>query len=79
MYSPYGYRLPNDTATWHPEPLRRGTFGLLSSCLITMGLCVWTSVHLNLPEPGKRNRQFWRKALWLVYGLFAPELVRTHA
>lgn len=58
MFTLYGERLPNNTATWHLELARRGTFGLLSSCLITTGLCVWTAVHLNIPEYGKVKRQF---------------------
>ena len=39
----------NETV-WQPEPGNRGTYGLLSSCVITMVLCVWTAVHLNIPE-----------------------------
>jgi len=34
---------------WEPEPTRRGTFGILSTSIITLGLCIWTAVHLNLP------------------------------
>lgn len=64
----------NGTA-WHPEPDRRGTYGLLSSCLFTMALCVWTAVHLNLPEQNNPRMQSWRKVWWLLLGLFAPELV----
>jgi len=61
--------------TWRPEPTYRGTYSILSSCLITMTLCIWTAVHLNLPEHGKATRQTWRKLWWLTIGLFAPELV----
>ncbi|KAK3339704.1 hypothetical protein B0T25DRAFT_361946 [Lasiosphaeria hispida] len=34
---------------WQPEPSNRGTFGILSTCLITLGLCIWSAIHLNLP------------------------------
>jgi len=61
--------------TWKPEPLTRGTFSILSSCLTTMFLCVWTAVHLNVPEYKKESQQFWRKVKWLVIALFAPEVV----
>ncbi|KAK0712873.1 hypothetical protein B0T26DRAFT_649259, partial [Lasiosphaeria miniovina] len=65
----------NSTA-WHAEPSRRGTYGLLSSCLVTMALCVWTAVHLNLPEHGKSQAaQTRRKLWWLLLGLLAPEFV----
>ncbi|KAF2669465.1 hypothetical protein BT63DRAFT_261688 [Microthyrium microscopicum] len=40
-----------------------------------MSLCVWTSVHLNLPEHNKAYQQKWRKVKWLVIALFAPEVV----
>lgn len=51
MFTPFG----NITASWRPEPKYRGTYSILSSCLITMALCVWSAVHLNLlgaSEPG---------------------------
>lgn len=38
------YRLP-----WQPEPDRRDTFSILSTCLITLGLYIWSEIHLNLP------------------------------
>lgn len=25
---------------------RRGTYSILITCLITLGLCIWTTVHL---------------------------------
>ena len=74
MWSPLG--TANHTASWRPEPKERGSFGVLSSCLTTIGLCVWTVVHLNIPEHGRSSRHVWMKALFLVLGLFAPELVR---
>lgn len=78
MSSFYGTSPANGTAKWHPEPPGRGTFGILSSCLITMALCVWTAVHLNIPEKGQTGiftPQMRRKIIFLLIGLFAPELV----
>lgn len=61
---------------------------ILSSCLVTLGLCIWTSVHLNIPERGEDKphswwdprgwlrKQTWRKICWLLVGMFAPEFVR---
>jgi hypothetical protein len=40
-----------------------------------MGICVWSAVHLNIPEQGKSNRQFGLKVGWLIVGLLAPEMV----
>ena len=78
--------MPNGTQyhTWKPEPLVRGTFSILSSSLLTMILCVWTSVHLNIPEhetdkvkaqTWRIAPQTWRKLLWMVTAIFAPEWV----
>jgi hypothetical protein len=75
MFYPYGSPLSNDTLSWGPEPRYRGTYSILFSCIITIGLCIWTAVHLNIPEHGKTLPQFQRKILWLLIGLFAPELV----
>ena len=61
--------------TWQPEPSQRGTWGILSSCILTTFLCVWTAVHPNVPAIGQNYSQFWRKLYWLCLGLFAPELV----
>ena len=63
------------TITWQPEPSTRGTWSILSTCIITTSLCVWTAVHLNVPPPDQRLAPFWRKVYWLSVGLFAPEMV----
>jgi hypothetical protein len=75
MISPFGNATVLPAAMWHPEATQRGTFGILSSCLITISLCIWTAVHLNLPEHKKESQQVYRKFLWLALGLFAPEVV----
>lgn len=77
MSSIYGSVPANSTAKWHSEPTFRGTFGILSSCLVTIGLCVWSTLHLNVPEHGQTGlitRYTMRKIMWLLIGLFAPEL-----
>jgi hypothetical protein len=79
MISPFGNSTVLPDAAWHSEPRHRGTFSILSSCLITMALCIWTAVHLNLPEHRKESQQVYRKALWLTLGLFAPEVVVWNA
>lgn len=37
------------TLSWEPQPTRRGTFSIISTCLVTLALCTWKIVHLNLP------------------------------
>ena len=60
---------------WRSEPEGRGTIGILLPCLITLGLCVWTAVHLNVDEKPRKHRLLGFKLLWLLMGVFAPEIV----
>jgi hypothetical protein len=68
-------RTVNDAVTWQPDLTTRGTFGILSSCLVTISLCIWTAVHLNVPEYNGDFRQLLRKGVWLMISLLAPEMV----
>lgn len=40
---------------WVDESNTRDTFGILSSCMATTVLCVWTALDLNIPSLGKRD------------------------
>ena len=60
---------------WGPEPTGRGTVGLALPCFITLGLCVWTAVHLNVVTDPSRWRLFAMKAAWAFLGIFTPEIV----
>ncbi|KAF9876123.1 hypothetical protein CkaCkLH20_06569 [Colletotrichum karsti] len=71
MWQPLG--VASEVASWQPEPKERGSWSILSSCLTTIGLCVWTALHLNIPEHGRKPAVPWRKILWAILGLFAPE------
>ncbi|KAI5838478.1 hypothetical protein DFP73DRAFT_600000 [Morchella snyderi] len=64
-----------DPRTYVPEPEGRGTMGLILSCLITLTLCVWTAIHLNIIVDPSLGKNLCRKTLWVFIGLFAPELV----
>jgi len=58
------------------EPDGRGTFGILKSCIITLLLCVYTVLHVNVqPEKATLFDRFWTKAKWVLVGTLAPELV----
>lgn len=37
------------TFNWEPQPTHRGTFGIVTTCFVTLALCTWKIVHLNLP------------------------------
>lgn len=80
MFAPFGNPATNLSATWHLEPRGRGTYSILFTCLTTMLLCVWTSVHLNVPDQDGLTRQrFLRKPGWLLLAVLAPELVAWNA
>ena len=58
------------------DPDGRGTISLVMSCLLTLLLCVWQALHLNVP---RRGETAWEKIvtniLWITVGIYAPELV----
>ena len=61
-------------ATWHPDPDFRGTWGIVSTCLATLIICVWKAVHIDIPLRQTR----WNsvdKLGWLVVGILAPDLL----
>ncbi|KAL6705324.1 hypothetical protein ACN47E_007134 [Coniothyrium glycines] len=77
MWEPFGTANATQKATWRPAPTERGTMSILSSCIITLLLCVYTCLHLNIPEHGKAE---WyhlarMKLYWILLGIFAPEFV----
>jgi len=61
---------------WMGEPEQRGTFGILAICISTMTICVWSTVHFNIPTPRRTpTRRFFTQVLWMVIALIAPELL----
>ncbi|KAK5683659.1 hypothetical protein LTS10_005193 [Elasticomyces elasticus] len=74
MFNLFGI-VTNGTSPWEAEPTFRGTYGILSTCLLTMILCIWTAVHLNMEDGRNAWIQTARKFGWLIIGLFAPGLV----
>ena len=73
--------------SWYSQPNERGTWDILTSCVLTMSLCIWTALHLNIPASSDelakmtllRSRIYCskagRQARWIFMGLLAPELV----
>lgn len=65
-----------DTVGFVREDNQRDTLSLLLSCFATLGLCIYSAVHLNIPRKGESNyRILCREFKWCVIGLFAPELI----
>ncbi|KAF8246301.1 hypothetical protein K440DRAFT_530686, partial [Wilcoxina mikolae CBS 423.85] len=67
------------------EPNTRGTVSILFSCAATLGLCVWTALHLNVERAGASEikntaaSRFLGKFIWSFVALIAPEIVLTVA
>lgn len=43
---------------WVSEPDGRGTWGLTQSCILTVFLCVYSAIHLNI-RPQETGRKSW--------------------
>jgi hypothetical protein len=72
----------NSTATpeWHANATKRGTWAIYQSCIVTIFLCVWTTIHLNVPRPHeKKHKQLWRRFRWSFLTVIAPEIVALNA
>jgi hypothetical protein len=62
--------------SWVADPSGRGTWNLLYSCGFTLVLCVWTSIHLNVPPSAESAWLGYRRKLkWVLVALLAPEAV----
>ena len=63
-----------------PEPNGRGTWGLIQTCLLTLGLCIYSAIHLNVFH---RQCRWWTRLSirlkWLVIALLAPEFIVHNA
>ncbi|KAF8252560.1 hypothetical protein K440DRAFT_644749 [Wilcoxina mikolae CBS 423.85] len=85
----YGWRLSlgnqttllhNSAPSWVPEPRYRGTWGILYSCTLTLVLCVYNSLHLNVSaENESRFSRYLRGIKWALTALVVPEAVLTFA
>ncbi|KAI5776682.1 hypothetical protein EDC01DRAFT_624948, partial [Geopyxis carbonaria] len=73
------------TISYQSEPKIRGTISLIFSCTVTLVLCVWTALHLNV-EPLEFSRsklagpsRVVGKMIWGFTALIAPEVVLSIA
>ncbi|KAH5208565.1 hypothetical protein HBI25_222510 [Parastagonospora nodorum] len=76
-WEPFGNVPANGTAVWKATPDVRGSFNILSTCVLTLLLCAYTSLHLDIPQYGKTgwSHRAWKKVQWVCIGLCAPEFV----
>ncbi len=58
------------------DPNGRGTLSLIISCVLTLILCVWSALHLNVPSSSQTPlASLIAQFRWIVTGVYAPELV----
>ena len=61
---------------WTSQPDGRGTLDILWSCSITMFLCSWSMLCMNMPGPKETRKQIlWRKLSLTALGILCPELL----
>lgn len=61
---------------WYQAPNFRGTWDLIVSCVLTLTICVWSALHLNVPcEDSRMADRARRRLRWILLGIFIPELV----
>ena len=60
---------------WISSPNGRGTIDILLSCLVTIFLCSWSVLFLNIPLAGIGQFGFLlNKARWMAFTIFFPEM-----
>lgn len=64
-----------ESVPWVNSPSVRGTTDILRSCILTLLACVYTSIHLNVPDHSSWSNTLWSKIRWLLLALFLPEFV----
>ena len=66
----------NPPYLWIGEPNQRTTFGIFSFCFSTLIICVWSTLHFNIPvrRPTAIRRLFLQVS-WMVFALLAPEVL----
>ena len=58
------------------DPNGRGTLSLIISCVLTLVLCVWSALHLNVPSSSQTTlASLLTQCRWIITGVYAPELV----
>ncbi|KAJ4309723.1 hypothetical protein N0V94_008793 [Neodidymelliopsis sp. IMI 364377] len=66
--------------SWVEQPSFRGTFDILWTSLVTIGISTYTMLCLNVPAPKDSYLQLiGRRILWMVLGIMGPEFVLTYA
>ena len=66
--------------TWVDNHDARGTWDLIQTCVLTLGICVYSALHLNVFH--RESTWLWRwlvRCKWMVIALLAPEFIVFNA
>ncbi|KAI9790322.1 MAG: hypothetical protein M1833_001959 [Piccolia ochrophora] len=67
---------PSIRQGWVSQPDGRGSFNIIWNCVVTIFLCSWTVLCLNLPAPGDTEwGNFRRKCYLASLGIVGPEFI----
>ncbi|KAI5839387.1 hypothetical protein DFP73DRAFT_561535 [Morchella snyderi] len=69
----------NETDGWVGEPNTRGSMTIVTTCLVTLGLCVWTSIHVNVQIDQLPFYRLRHKVATSLKALIFPNLVVEEA
>ena len=66
----------NTTHGWVPQVDGRGTLDIILSSGLTIFLCIWTSVCVNVPPiNASRWARLWDKTCFALLGILGPDFV----
>ncbi len=64
----------NPPYKWVTESKQRSTFGIISVCASTLIICIWSTLHFNVPiRRYTVTRRFFLQVSWMFIALLAPE------
>jgi hypothetical protein len=58
---------------------KRSLYSIIYNCFSTIFICVWVSVHPNIPPRQCGTRALWRQLKLMAWSLIAPEMVLVWA
>ncbi|KAE8136105.1 hypothetical protein BDV38DRAFT_294149 [Aspergillus pseudotamarii] len=64
---------------WTLGPQTRGTLDILWTCLATLGLCVWTAIHPNIPVVHNAWSTLFERLGLMGLAIIFPEIIITSA
>jgi hypothetical protein len=69
----------HEVQKWTSSPPVRGSTDILWSCLSTLGLCVWTAVHPNVPLVYRLRRAVCHRLGLMALAIIFPEIIISEA